>query len=207
MAAPAPIRRTIQGVHPGKGGESTTCGTVSRSEAVGSAAGGLTACPAHGGPDRATPNGMRGCPILAKQGWGTDRPGDGPTIVSLPHPSPLAKDGAPVQVIHLPWPSPSCGHDVRFNPDGNGRSTTCPTNLVRSLTVAALICPSVPLLLVRSLTVAVLICPSVPLLLVRSLTVAVLICPSVPLLLVRSITVAVLICPFPPVPLTPCVWR
>jgi len=36
-----------------------------------------------------------GCPILAKQGWGTDRPGDGPTILSFPHPSPVAKDGAP----------------------------------------------------------------------------------------------------------------
>ena len=35
-----------------------------------------------------------GCPILAQQGWGTDKAHDGPGISSVPHPSHGAKDGA-----------------------------------------------------------------------------------------------------------------
>ena len=47
----------------------------------------------HGLPARESTG---GCPILAQQGWGTDRPHD-VRILSVPHPSQGAKDGAPMR--------------------------------------------------------------------------------------------------------------
>ncbi len=38
---------------------------------------------------------VAGCPILAKQGWGADKPYNGLGISPIPHPSQKAKDGAP----------------------------------------------------------------------------------------------------------------
>ena len=67
---------------------------------------------------RSSPSPKRWCPILAKQGWGTDKRRDdidtrdllfaGRRYRSVPHPSPRAKDGAPAA-------SPSTGAGL-FNP-------------------------------------------------------------------------------------------
>ncbi len=63
----------------------------------------------------------RACPIVAKQGWGTDGSNDGSGISSIPHPSQKAKDGAPTR-----YDENSC----RLKPAARGNTTNALTSAI-----------------------------------------------------------------------------